>query len=548
MTGPSPGPSSRPDASDTPGDRGTPGDPGLPDVADRLDQPLAAAARRHPDRPALAADGLVLSYAELDGRVDEVAARLAAHGVRPGDRVGVHAPKGVTAVTALYAALRAGAVVAPLDPAEPRSRTARMVHGAGLRTLLTTADAEPAARRLAGDPAEGVRGLPHGLSLVPLPATAPDPGDPTEGAGGYVLFTSGSTGWPKGVLLSHRNVLHFARWAAAEFRLDATDRVGSQSPLTFDLSTFDLFSSALAGACVHLLPEVLRLFPRDVVGWLGREEISVFYAVPTFYRLLLLGGGIAKAPPPALRLAAFAGEPFPPHLLEDYVRCFPRVRFYNLYGPTETNVCTYEPLPPGWTAADGLSAGRALPGDHIEVTDADGGWTDGEGEVRVAGETVFLGYLADGGRLTDPTRPVRFRDGTVRRAYATGDLGRLAADGRLELHGRRDHQVKRRGVRIELREIESVLLEVEGVTAAAVVAKTCPGHVGELWAYVVASGLHRGSVNRAMAHALPRRMFPDRVLICDGLPSTARGKTDRTRLAGLPGPPPTAPPTGGASS
>ncbi|KUJ69163.1 hypothetical protein ACZ90_12430 [Streptomyces albus subsp. albus] len=546
----------------------------------RLDHPLRESARSHPDRPALAADGRLLRYAELDQAVSRLAEELTSQGVRPGHRLGVLVPKSVPAVLALYAGLRLGAIVAPLDPTEPAARLARMLHGAALTHLLTTPDTDPTAERtVARLPLEGAGGPPgrspgeeprdrplgtrtpltadptEPLGLWTLHNAAPDRPDPTEGNGGYVLFTSGSTGHPKGVLLPHRAVAHFAAWAAAEFALTAADRIGSQAALTFDLSTFDLFSAALAGACVHLMPEALRLFPRDAVDWLAREEISVLYAVPTLYRSMLEAGGIEERPPGALRIAAFAGEPFPARPLERYLRRFPQVRFYNLYGPTETNVCTYQPVPPDWTAADGLPVGLPVPGDLVEVTDEQGRWTDAEGEVQVAGATLLLGYLQDG-ELTDPTRPVRFRDGTVRRAYPTGDLGRFGAGGRLELRGRRDHQVKRRGVRIDLLDIESALLELPEVAAAAVVAKSCPGHAGELWAYAVASQPVEGAERqptgpaellRALGRALPRRMLPDRVLMCEALPYTARGKTDRTRLAQLPAPAPAAPADGGTS-
>jgi amino acid adenylation domain-containing protein len=503
----------------------------------RLDEALIASAERYPERPALTAGGEVLSYVQLDRAVFELAGRLADAGLGSGDRIGVLVPKGIPAVLGIYAGLRLGALVAPLDATDPPERIARMAANAGLRYLLTDARTEATARRVQQrlSPAQaqpgGAGALTHGLSWHALPGVPARP-VPAEvaGEGGYILFTSGSTGRPKGVLLSHRNVLHFARWAAEEFGLEPGDRIGAQASFTFDLSTFDLFSSALAGACVHLMPEHLRLFPADVVSWLDQEQITVFYAVPSLYQGMLLDGEIESHLPSRLRLVAFAGEPFPPQLLERYVRAAPRLPFYNLYGPTETNVCTYERLPDGWTARDGVSVGRAIDGDLIEVVGEDGRYTDGEGEIHVAGATVFLGYLVDCA-LTDPTRQVRFRDGTVHRAYPTGDIGRFGPDGRLHLIGRRDHQVKRRGHRIDLLDIESVLLELSGVRTAAVVAKTPQPHAGEIWAYVVAESLPGAQVHAALTEALPRRMLPDRVVLVDRLPVTERGKIDRRQLS-----------------
>ncbi|MGW1077414.1 AMP-binding protein [Streptomyces sp. NPDC002537] len=537
----------------------------MSDTADiRLDALLTSSARRHPGRPALTAEGRTWTYAELDDAANTLARRLAAVGVTPGDRVGVHAPKGTAAVLGIYAGLRAGAVVAPLDVADPPVRTAHMVRGAGISVLLTSDRALTACRKVAEEvlepedrpaqnparlgappgrslgefedrgpgrsPAATEGTLDHGLNWIrTTPAAAkPHPFPAPTNDGGYILFTSGSTGRPKGVLLSHANVAHFALWAAAELGLTETDRVGSQAALTFDLTTFDLFGTAAAGACAVLMPDVLRAFPRDVVGWLTEQGITAFYAVPSLYQGMLEQGGIAEHFPAALRVAAFAGEPFAPRPLERYLGILGDVPFYNLYGPTETNVCTYSRVPADWTADQEITIGRAVEGDVVDVLDEDGGPTDGQGEIHVAGATVFQGYLQDG-ELVDPTRTVVFRDGVARRAYATGDIGRIAADGRIFLRGRADSQVKRRGHRIDLLDVESAVLGLPGVAAAAVVAKD-GAHHGEIWAYVHA-GAAEADLLAGLRAVLPLRMLPDRVIVTDALPVNARGKVDRRALA-----------------
>jgi amino acid adenylation domain-containing protein len=506
----------------------------------RLDDLLADAARYHPDRPALAGQDATWTYAELECAVAALAAELTAAGVHPGQRVGVYAPKTPATVIALYAALRAGAVTAPMDVADPPLRTARMLRNAGISLLLTTERFRTAARKAAagirdaasvGDrhiPAE--REFGHGLAAVEVlrpaeqPAALPAPAD----RGGYILFTSGSTGWPKGVLLSHENVAHYALWATEEFGLTPEDRIGSQAALTFDLTTFDLYSAAAAGACAVLLPDTLRSFPRDVVGWLNEQRITAFMAVPSLYHNLLQQGGIADALPPSLRIAAFGGEAFAPHLLEHYLRLLGDRPFYNLYGPTETNACTYYRVPRDWTADQELTIGRGIGGVHIEVLDADGRPTDGEGEIHIAGPTVFQGYLRDG-RLTDPTVRVPFRDGVVRRAYASGDLGRITADGRVFLRGRRDFQVKRRGHRIDLLDIESAALDLPQVRTAAAVSKG-GSHAGQIWVYAQTTASER-ELLAELRTALPHRMLPDRVVPVQSLPVTVSGKVDRRALA-----------------
>ncbi|CAM5250310.1 D-alanine--poly(phosphoribitol) ligase [Streptomyces spiroverticillatus] len=500
----------------------------------RLDALLARSVARHPDRTALEGAGESWTYAQLDLAVQALANQLIAGGVAPGDRVGVYAPKAPATVIALYAVLRAGGVAAPLDVADPPERTARMIHNAGLSLLLTDGRALSGAHRAAarardGAPAPEVpfaHGL-HGLRiLAPEERPAPLPGPTAQG--GYLLFTSGSTGWPKGVLLSHENVAHYALWAADEFGLTPDDRIGSQAALTFDLTTFDLFSAAAAGACTVLMPDLLRSFPRDVVGWLTEQRITAFMAVPSLYQNMLRQGGIADAPPPALRLVAFGGEAFVPELLEQYLRILDGVPFYNLYGPTETNACTYYRVPADWTADQELPIGRGIGGVHIDVLDEDGRPTDGEGEIHIAGPVVFQGYLR-GGAPVDPTVTVTFRDGVTRRAHPSGDLGRFRPDGEVLLRGRRDNQVKRRGHRIDLMDVENALLELPQITAAAVVAKGGP-YAGEVWAYAQTDADER-EVLAALRDVLPRRMLPDRVVPLTTLPTTTSGKVDRRALS-----------------
>jgi amino acid adenylation domain-containing protein len=496
---------------------------------DRLDKVLSAAATRFPDRPAIAAGDQVLTYSDLDRAVNDFVERLADSGVKPGDKLGIFLQKDIDAVIGIYAGLRLGTTVAPLDPTDPPARVARVIGGAAIRFLVCSESTVEKAKRACDGAALALTGTMWLVATTPDYTAAPDAA--SEG-GGYLLFTSGSTGWPKGVLLSHGNVLHFVRWSVNALGLHHEDRIGSQSSLGFDLSTFDLFASALAGACVELLPEHLRSFPRDLVEWMAARRISVLYAVPSLYQAMLLRGGLEEAQLSALRLAVFAGEPFPPQLLERCVRAIPGARFHNFYGPTETNVCTHEPIPPDWSATDGLSVGRPIEGDFVDAFDEDGCPTSGDGEIYVAGATVFRGYLVNG-ELQDPTRSLRFRDGSVRRAYPTGDIGCLAPDGRLYLRGRRDSQVKRQGYRIDLHDVENTLLEVAAVDTAAVVSKSVAPHEGEIWAYVVTSESSLQRVQSALAVALPRRMLPDRVVLVAELPMSHRGKIDRRLLSEL---------------
>jgi amino acid adenylation domain-containing protein len=501
----------------------------------RLGDLLTRAARTYPDRPAVSDGNRSLTYAELDAAAASLATAMTEAGVRPGDHVGLHLPRGADAVVAIHAALRTGAVVAPLDVADPPARLARMITGAGLAYLVAdrdTAEKSAIAVNHLGRVASCWNDVGHGLQMLPTLVPATD--EPYVPDGGYLLFTSGSTGWPKGVLLSHENVLHFVRWAVAELQVTPEDRIGSQSAMTFDLSTFDIFGAALSGASLAILPEPLKPFPRDVVTWLADERISIFYAVPSMYVALSSRGGIEAAALPRLRVIAFAGEPFPVGVLQQYVERFGHARLYNLYGPTETNVCTFERVEAGWRAEDGLSIGRALPGLVVEPVDDEGiVVSSGEGEIAVAGPAVFLGYL-ENGRLRPSTEPIVCREGTVA-AYRTGDVGVRATDGRIFLRGRRDHQVKRRGHRIDLQDIESVGHEVPGVESCAAVWRPDTAGDGEIWLFAMpgrdGAAVDAAAVRDGIARMLPPRMRPDHVRVVRQLPLTDRGKIDRGALA-----------------
>lgn len=490
---------------------------------------LTRACQRFPERPAVSADDRTLSYRELDQRVGRFAEAMTEAGVRAGSRLGVLLPRGLDAICMIHAGLRLSAFVAPLEPNEPITRLARTIESGGLEHVVFGGRGNWRTAAPSYD-SRALRLSEADLWLA-TSATAPLPVADRE-AGGYLLYTSGSTGRPKGVLLSQRNVWHFANWAAGRVGLRPTDRVAAQAAFTFDLSTFDLFASVIAGACVDVVPQHLTLFAADLVDWLTERHASVLYAVPSLYRAMLLDGDLEQRWPPDLRLALFAGEPFPLPLLQRCRRAAPAAGLFNLYGPTETNVCTFEQLAADWSAADGLSIGVPIPGDEVELVDEDGATSDA-GELVVAGDTVLLGYL-EGGRFRDPTRPTAFADGRVRRAYWTGDLATRDADRRLWLRGRADSQVKRNGYRIELQDVQSAALEIAGVRSAAVVSKTVEPHAGQLWAYVDAGELTPEAVSATLARLLPRRMLPDRVVVLGQLPLTSRGKVDTRALAALP--------------
>jgi amino acid adenylation domain-containing protein len=479
-----------------------------------LDGLLARSAEREPDARALVEPGRSLTYGELELDVARRAAALRELGVQPGDRVAVWAPKSARAVAILYAVMRAGAAYVPVDPLSPPARAEAIVRDAGCRVLCAD------AKRLGSVEAPARLDLASDVSGL-SPAHAPVA---VESDLAYILYTSGSTGRPKGVMLTHRNALAFVDWTVDRFGVNAEDRLSSHAPFHFDLSIFDLYGASMAGASLHLMAPGEEGLGASMAAAIAREVISVWYSVPS--ALTLLAGAAVPAQLASLRVVLFAGEVFPMKHLRRLRELVPQATLANLYGPTETNVCTYhvvDELPDG---DEPLPIGRPCEGAEAFALD-EHGQRVGEGEVGelwVRGPTVMQGYWGDPELTAE-----RLRDG----AYRTGDLVRPLPGGGFAFVGRRDHQVKSRGYRIELGEIESVLLAHPQVDEAAVVAVPEELIGNRLVAFVAASGgVGETELRRHCAGALPRYMVPAAIAVDGALPHTSTGKIDRQALGG----------------
>jgi amino acid adenylation domain-containing protein len=442
-----------------------------------LPQLLTQNARRHPDHTAVVCDGASCTYGELAQRSDQLAGVLQQAGVVRGDRVGVYLEKSIEAVIALFGIMKAGAAYVPLDPAAPVRRVTYIIDNCAMKALVTTqtkvnglAEAGPLAAsvqylvltdaQLASQTAQPLR---LGWSTVLAAPTAPPP-DPqlVEDDLAYILYTSGSTGVPKGVMISHRASLTFVDWATACFALQPTDRVANHAPFHFDLSIFDLFATLQAGGTVILVPGRLALFPRSLAQWIAEERISVWYSVPSALTRLVLYGGLDDFDCSQLRLVLFAGEVFPIKHLRTLMAHWPQAAYYNLYGPTETNVCTwYGVRPLDLDRTEPLPIGQACANSEVFVLDEAGQVAPpGQvGELCVRGPGLMKGYWGLPDRTQLVLHPyVLHKTLGPELIYHTGDLVQQAADGNFIYLGRRDNQIKSRGYRIELGEIERGVL------------------------------------------------------------------------------------------
>ena len=525
---------------------------------------LAESAARRPRRPAVASEGRILSYEELDRLSNQVARALLAQGVTPGDRVGILAPKSAASVVAAFGALKAGACYVPLDPKSPAARLSAIMADCGAAVVLADEGTVQQATVLAasaprlrsvvvagprwhlGDPAGA---LPAGPAVLPWEAVLTEPDGPLAGDRAietdlaYLLYTSGSTGTPKGVMISHRASLTFVTWAAACAGLTEQDRVCSPAPLHFDLSVFDIFATCRAAACMVVLPEMTSMFPPRLAEWMEQQRISVWYSVPSILTMLVTYGNLRAFDLSRLRAVIFAGEVFPIKHLTRLMTELPAARYFNWYGPTETNVCTSFELPVAEGGAEltgPVPIGKACANTDVFAMTGDGRRVSrpgDEGELYVRGPALMRGYWGQPGKTRQVVVRNPFQEAYDEPVYRTGDLVSLDADGNYVFLGRRDGMVKTRGYRVELGEVEAALYEHQAIREAVVVPVPDELLGSRLRAVISvdgADGITRQNVLEHCKRRLPGYMVPDVVEFRDVLPRTSTGKVDRAQLARIP--------------
>lgn len=511
---------------------------------------LERSAERRPAALAVVDGERSLTYRELDEQANQVAHLLGRLGVVRGATVAHYFDKSLEAVIAIYGILKSGAAYVPFDPKAPAARLARIAATSGVEVMVAGAsrrkrwdellDGAPRLRAIVCLDSEPVEPPPTVRRFVDTGAAAEEsPLSPRhkvdESDTAYVLFTSGSTGAPKGVVLSHRNGGWFARWAAEALDLKAHDRLSNHAPFHFDLSTFDLFAAAYVGTSVHLVPPSLSMFPMQLAEFIRNRRLTVWYSVPTVLRALSQQGGLDRDGLPDLRAVVFAGEVFPVGDLRDLMNRLPAPSYWNWYGPTETNVCTAHAIvgAPG----DGeIPIGEAIDGVTLLVVDEVGNEAAQgvPGELYVAGPTVTSGYFGDPERSATVLVPSPVDATDTRTFYRTGDMVRRRPDGALDFIGRRDDQVKSRGYRIELGEVESIVQQHPAVMEAAVVAIPDPAIGSKLVAFVsLRPGAETPEVARFCRDRLPEYMVPTRVRSVDALPRTSNDKVDRVSLRSM---------------
>lgn len=501
-------------------------------------QRFAAVAAAHPDRPAVCfADGTELTYAALDDLAARVTAILRGAGVRRGAVVALFVEKSPLAYAAMLACLRLGAPYVNLDRTSPAERLGRILDRC--RPAVLIVDEAPPADLAAILDTLGTTVLGPGLDPgACAPDRLEDLPPPTGASPAYLMFTSGSTGFPKGAVISHAALLNFHRWAVDTFSLTPEDRLTNVNPLYFDNSVFDFYASLLSGACLCAFTRDETREARALVRKVEAAGCTVWFSVPSMLMFLTTMRAIPAGGLPALRVVAFGGEGYPkPEMRKLYDLIGGHARLVNVYGPTEcTCICSSHPIGEAdFADMDGLATlGRMAPNfDFLILDDQDRPVAPGEtGELCLLGPQVGLGYWRDPDRTAAAFVPNPLNDAYREVMYRTGDLVREDANGDIWFRGRKDNQIKHMGYRIELEEVDAALYALPGVNEAAAAYVRRRAAFGHIVAAVAGGpGLSEETVKDALRRRLPPYMIPDRVTVVEYLPKNQNGKISRLAVA-----------------
>jgi amino acid adenylation domain-containing protein len=511
-------------------------------------------ASSHPDRVAFSCLQEHLTYEQLATRSNRLAVFLLADGVLPGERVGICLPRSLESVVAVFGILKAGAVYVPIDPLAPRPVVEGILRHCGIRHLIAAHRSSDILQQIingGNTPLESVIGS---LSL-PGPVRTSPWATVEQASGGaapdiriseldlaYIMYTSGSTGSPKGIMHTHYSGLSYARLSAATYGIHPDDRIANHSPLHFDMSTLGYFTAPTAGCTTVIIPEAHTRMPASLSTLMEDERVTVWYSVPLALTQMLHQGALENRKLTSLRWVLFGGEPFPPRPLYELMRLWPQAQFSNVYGPAEVNQCTFYHLPPQVPDASDPVSQQPIPLGEIwpdtealvlDETDQPVG-AGQSGELVVRSPTMMQGYWArpDLNARAFFTREV-FPNFT-KTFYRTGDLVRLGEDLQLHFIGRKDRQIKLRGYRIDLDDVEHALAFHEAVAEAAVyVYSDVEGGDERLAAAVIPrTGMAPDStkIMAFLATRLPPQALPGRLFIRNTFPLTGTGKIDRNAL------------------
>ncbi len=507
---------------------------------------ILEAADRHPDGQAFVFGKESLTYSQLVEKASGLAAFLKERGTKVGDRIGVLLPPCIESPVAVYGSLLAGCAFVPLDPDAPGPRLEYAIRDCGISHVVTSdhLSGKLPSRDAVEQRIESLIGVdaasdPRTFSWEEVSEFENDDASghgSNEDSLAYVMYTSGTTGEPKGIMHTNASGLAYARASRDLYGVSSSDRLANHSPLHFDISTMGYLTMPLANGTTVLLPDAHKKMPASLSQLLETEKITIWYSVPLALTQLVDFGAIDKRDLSSLRWILFGGEPFPTDKLKHLMDLLPHARYSNVYGPAEVNQCTFfnfdssislenaVPLGQVWEAAEGIVRGRG--GSDVRNGE--------DGELLISSGTMMKGYWGREDLTASSVIRLRAADGEERLFYKTRDIVRHRPDGSLDFVGRADRQVKVRGYRVELNEIEAAIRDHDGISDCGVVVSEDSEEERSIRAFAALRNgitVSKEQVLEHLALSLPRYALPSEVLFVESIPRTPAGKIDYKALA-----------------
>ncbi len=514
-----------------------------------LQQAVTATAQSRPESIAFRCGDQEISYGQLDEKSSRLAHFLIRQKATKKDRIGVFMPRCVETSVAVYGILKAGCIFVPLDSNLSAGSVATLVNDCGIRHLLTHPKQSDILAKLVRKHTtlecligvsttfknDSIRAFTWDAfsseeTLSPTDDIHPD--DPA-----YIMYSSGSTGQPKGITHTHFSGLSYSQLSIETYNVSSDDVIANHSPINFDMSTFGYFTSCLAGATTVLIPSAYTMFPSSLAKLIENEKISIWYSVPLALIQLLLRTSLDQYDLSTIRWVKFGGEPFPPKHLRALMQAWPHARFSNVYGPAEVNQCTFYHVPPTYAQDPNnlpIPIGKVWKNTFDLIMDQNQQiLANGTvGELLISSPTMMHGYWGRPEQTECSLWEHNEGNGKIRVYYKTGDLVQRTTDGNLLFLGRKDRQIKIRGYRIELDEVENALNGLPDIEEAGVFCVVI-GDTKEIRAAAIAKdGARTDSehIKRLLSNQLSQYAIPVSIELVETLPRTTSGKIDRNQL------------------
>jgi len=514
-----------------------------------LPHTILNSANRYPDKEAFRFGDTTLTYTELVHQSHQLAHCLIELGVQRGDRIGIYLNRCLETAVAVYGIMSAGAAFVPLDPYAPPARTQFVIQDCKIEhlisnknqeknlknTLIQNLDVKSIISPLGVNWGEDFTAFCDHLNirtfikknLQKLPHTKPNIRT-LEDDLAYIMYTSGTTGTPKGIMHTHRSGLAYAKLSADLYDVQPTDRLGNHAALHFDISTMGYFSMPYASGTTVIVPDIHTKLPASMAQLIEKEALTIWYSVPLALTQLLQPGILDKRDFSAIRWVLYGGEPFPVKYLRALIKAMPNARFSNVYGPAEVNQCTYYHFSDLSEKDTAIPLGKVWGNTEILIHNENDEptKTNETGELLVRSATQMKGYW---GRpdLTEKGFYKRQKiEGCEEIFYRTGDLVKMCEQGNLHFLGRKDRQIKVRGYRVELDEVEAVLTAHEAVGEAAVFAIKNEDEAHIKAVVKQKKDIEESVLKSYLGMLLPNYAVPNHIKFTDKIPRTAAGKVN----------------------